>query len=263
MIDVLISTYGDGIKRAINVPLPKRKDVRYIISHQSLDSIDNHVDDFIQSRDDVFYFKINSKGLSKNRNNAINKSSSDYIYFCDDDVTLNDSVFDTIIKSFEKYDADAISFKIETHGLKPFKRYKNKAFKHNILSSLRVSSIELVCKRSSIVKNNLFFDEDFGLGAKYIASEENIFVSDMIKSGLTIFFLPIYIVYHSEESSGKNWSSSALVYSKGAFFRRVFGDYISLVLIFIFALKKYNEYKNDISFLNFLRQSMLGYKEYL
>lgn len=262
MIDVLISTYGEGIKKAVNVPLPKREGVRYIISHQSMLPPDAAVSEIINSRDDISYYQLHNKGLSRNRNNTIAQSSSKFIYFCDDDVVLKKSIFDTIFTSFEMFDVDAISFKIEAFDFKPFKNYKREIFKHTIISSLKVSSIELVCKRASIVDNNIKFDEDFGLGSKYIASEENIFVSDIIKAGLTVLFVPDYIVFHSAESSGKNWASSELVYSKGAFFKRVFGPYVGYVFIFLFALKKYKQYRYDRTFIDFVQKSLLGYKEY-
>lgn len=262
MIDVLISTFGDRIGGVLRIPLPYRDGINYIITHQNPTPLSNEVLNFIESRCDVFYFTLNGKGLSKNRNNSIHKSRSKYIYFCDDDVVLSECIFDVIISSFQKYDVDAISFKVRTHELKPFKNYKKKVFKHTILSVLKISSIELVCKRSSIIDSKILFDEEFGLGSKYVASEENIFVSDLVKSGMVVFFVPESIVYHPAESSGKNWTSIDLVYSKGAFFKRVFGPYIGLLFIFLFAIKKYKNYKNKISFINFIRQSLLGYKEY-
>ena len=74
------------------------------------------------------------------------------------------------------------------------------------------------------------------MGAKYISGEENIFLMDCLKSGLSIKFIPIVIGKHPKESSGHILDESA-IYSKGALFYRLF-DYKCLYLNLLFIIKK-------------------------
>ena len=61
--------------------------------------------------------------------------------------------------------------------------------------------------------------------------EEAIFVSDAIKTGLKIGFVPKTILIHSDLSTGEKTSSSELYFVQSAVFYRIFGKmYLYMVV---------------------------------
>lgn len=266
MIEVLISTYNDNIIRAINVPLLPKEGVCYLICHQVTDEyipslrVQDCIAKLISIRNDIRYIKFNNFGLSKNRNNCLDNISSDakYVYICDDDIRLQDDFDKIILMSFSN-EWDVLTFKILSDNDLPFKKYPVNKCKHSLKTLLAVSSVEVVIKSSLISRTNIKFDERFGLGALYSASEENIFLIDLYRQGARIGFIPKFICYHPFESSGKNWSNKLMAFSKGAFFKRVFGTYLGLMILIVFSFKKYNEYKKFHSLTSFTTENIKSF----
>lgn len=260
-IQVLICTANERLASAIRVALPYKPGVSYLISHQifgehECDFIQEM--DFINSRIDIEYYPTYSKGLSINRNNALSMASSEIILIADDDVVLESDFDQTLRCQFLRHpDADIITFKVRTPEGHSFKSYREKEFKHGRFSLLKVSSIEVAFKRKTVMDTALTFDENFGLGARFVASEENVFLMDAFKKGLNLYFVPLYVACHPKESSGKQWREE-LVYSKGALFFRLFG-FFGIVMIFAFAIKKYGQYKDEFTFIEFIRLSLSSF----
>lgn len=179
------------------------------------------------------------KGLSKSRNKGISNATGDICIISDDDVEYIKNYEEIILKAFdENPDIDIITFRIVTPEGEMFKNYKDNEFEHTKRSILKVSSIEVAFRLKSIKNNNIRFDEDFGLGSKYISGEENIFLMDSIKKGLKIKYIPEVIAIHEKESSGKILNEKA-IYSKGPLFYRLFG-LKSIILNLGFVIKKIN-----------------------
>lgn len=179
----------------------------------------------------------NELGLSKSRNRCIENLDGDICIITDDDVSFVDEYEEIIINAFEKNkDADIITFQTKTPEGKYFKKYKSEGFWHNKRSLLKVASIEIAMKVDSIKKARVYYDEDFGLGAKYVSGEENIFLTDCLKKGLKIKYEPKVINIHEEESSGDILDAKA-IYSKGALFYRLFG-WKCFILNLVFIIKK-------------------------
>jgi len=224
--ELLISTTNNRKCQQTNPPTP------CIIINQIIDpSIKKHC-----REKNVFTFY--EKGLSKSRNRAISLSTADICLISDDDVEFLDDIEEKIIKAFKKYpDADIITFQVKTPEGNDYKNYPKGSFVHNKRTILKVSSVEIAFKKSSVIANNLKFDEHFGLGAMFPTGEEAIFLSDALKAGLKIVYEPIPIVIHPQESSGKNFHQQNFFIAKGALFYRLFGIHAYWIGI-IFLLKK-------------------------
>ena len=126
---------------------------------------------------------------------------------------------------------------------------------------MRVSSLEIAFRRSSLRSVELCFDERFGLGAEFPTGEENIFLIDALHKGLKILYLPIPIVIHPEYHSGGDFHNHNLIMARGAMFCRMFARASWLVAL-AFAFKKYR--MSDISFGHFYRlmcRGIVGFKE--
>jgi len=181
------------------------------------------------------------KGLAKSRNKAIDLAEKDICLISDDDLDYLENLEKNIIKAFEdNSEADIITFCIRTPDNKPYKKYKDKPFWHTKKTIMSVSSVEISFRLDSINRVKLRFDERFGLGSDFPTGEEIIFLSDALDKGLKILYIPINIVIHPIESSGKNYTSSRLIEAKGAMFYRLFG-FLGYGVSALFSYKKFKE----------------------
>jgi glycosyltransferase involved in cell wall biosynthesis len=164
-----------------------------------------------------------SKGLSNNRNNALKASTAKYIWIMDDDVEV---LADGCLQAFEVLEhgnSEVISTCYAIEGRATRKAYKKSPFLHNKLSIMKVSSIEIMCNRETLVEYSILFDIAFGLGAEFKSGEENIFLADCLNQKLNIMYHPICTSLHPDETSGGNYQDKLQLISKGAIIRRVYG----------------------------------------
>jgi len=212
--------------------------------------------------DNIRIMSFNEKGLSRSRNRALEVAIGDILLFSDDDILFENKIYEKILKAYRELpDADIITFKAYTEGKRPFKRYHNKYFRHNILSIMHVSSLEISCKPKKIKKTGLKFNELFGLGSVFPSSEENLFLWDAIKKGLNVYFYPEFIVTHpNPRTSGYNFSPHILK-AKGAFFYKIFGK-LSYMVIPMFGIKKINLQPNVLKSIFWMYKGVQEYKNY-
>ena len=57
------------------------------------------------------------------------------------------------------------------------------------LRAMKIISCEISFKRTSIINNNLKFDENYGSGTKFNRGEEQIFLYEALKKGLKVLFI--------------------------------------------------------------------------
>lgn len=215
----------------------------------------------IIKQNNVKMMNFNEIGLSKSRNRAIENSTEDICIITDDDVKFKDNIFKEIEELFNRYpDVDIFTFKYDKYNKRLNKNYIKKPFIHDKFSIAKVSSIEIVFRRKSIIDNNIRFDEKFGLNAMYLSGEENIFLKDALDKGLKIMFYPLIIAEHPDETSTSTWSDNK-IFSKGALFYRLYGN-LAYILILVFGIKKYKEYNDKCSFLRFMKLIFKGLKNY-
>ena len=199
-------------------------------------------------------------GLAKSRNMAIESSLADICLISDDDLEYIDNLQDNILDAFrDNLYVDIITFCIKTPDGEDYKRYRDKPFLHTKKSIMSVSSVEIAFRRDSINSVNLRFDERFGLGSDFPTGEEIIFLSDALDRGLKILYLPIYVVRHPIESSGKNYDNQKLIEAKGAMFFRLFGS-LGYGVSGLFAFKKYKS--SPYSIFKFYRLMLSGIEKF-
>ena len=99
------------------------------------------------------------RGLSRSRNKAIDNANGDYCLICDDDERLEKDYSQKIIAAFDKYkDADIIAFKVKIGN----KKYPERGGRIGYIKSLRVSSVQIALRLSSIRRAGIKFDINFG-----------------------------------------------------------------------------------------------------
>lgn len=188
------------------------------------------------------------KGLSKSRNTAIEKSTENIILLADDDIIYENNYEKIVKDAWNKYkEADIICFYIRSKNNKR-KIKRMKSGKVGYIKAMRIVSMEISFKKTSIEKANLKFQEDYGAGAKYNRGEEQIFLYDAIRKGLKVIFVNKKIGEAKQEES--NWLTGYdLEYfnMQGKVFKKMSPKYYK-ILIFQYAIRKYHLYYKEISF---------------
>lgn len=226
-INVLIPTIDERISLVHNVFSETRSDVSYIISHQYTEEKFKVIPQELL-RPDVMVSHLPGKGLSRNRNNALELADGDLGVISDDDVRYLPDSFEMVKRIFiEDPSLDVACFKIKTEeGEKEYKDYPESSVKLNRFKHHYVSSIEIVFRIGSVKAKYISFDERFGLGSERIHSgEESVFVEDCIKAGLHVRYFPYYFVCHPYTSSGKDTTmfDKTKNIMRGAYQARVLG----------------------------------------
>lgn len=218
-LDILICTVTANLQEVAAMLLPPRADVRYTVSVQHDCPVDEIViPGALSERKDVTIGYQDGKGLSRNRNNALRLASGDICLLADDDNRYLVKHIDTILKAWkENPDADILTFQAQDYTGEPLHPYP----------APYVCSVEITFRRSSILEKGLRFDERFGMGSPLLcAGEEDVFMADARRAGLTIRYIPEIIVKTDSTTSGIGLiGNKQLQLTKGATFRYVYGTW--------------------------------------
>ena len=216
-LDIRICTIDGGISKIPDILLPERDGVRYIVSQQHTGPAQEVViPQELKSRADVTVDLIPGRGLSRNRNNAIRLSTAQICLIADDDNRYTPEHISTILDTWNANpDADIITFQAQDYSGEPLHTYP----------APYVSSIEMTFRRQSIMTVGLLFDERFGLGSPLLcAGEEDVFIHDARKAGLTVRYIPRVIVQTDRLTTGATFlTDGRLQITKGAVFRHIYG----------------------------------------
>ncbi|MBC3216073.1 glycosyltransferase family A protein [Serratia fonticola] len=243
--ELLISTCNDRISGLLDLvkKTAQENSIGVLIVHQVFDDKINQDYQPIYSKikglsENVRIIKMNRKGLSASRNEALKNSIGKYLLICDDDVDISISGILSVCNEFDaKPDADIIFTQVLTPEGEYFKKYKD-VNNENLYTLAGISSIEICLKRESFIRSKLQYDERFGLGAEYPSCEEFILLTDAYKSGLSMKRTRINVMTHPKESSGKQLTNDAILRAKGAAFCRVYGMKKGYLITIIFFIKK-------------------------
>lgn len=199
------------------------------------------------------------KGISKSRNRLIEHATGDIGIITDDDISFMPNYEALLEEAYlQNPDADVITFNTkkgtEVLGFPIAK-------KHNLYTIMTIASFQISFKTETIHKLGLTLDENFGLGARYKAGEENIFLHDCLKHHLKVIHIPIILNEHPDEATtGEKWDQ-ALVEAKGAFSYRILKGFHWIFLLYFVALKHRN-YKENLTVGQFIKSYYRGLKEY-
>ena len=201
-LEVEICTYGlDGLQRAAQMTLPAVAGVRYRICMQNPDGAAVELPETLR-RPDVDFFQHPTRGLSLNRNAALDRAEADIILIADDDLHYTAEGLQAIIDTFA---ADpSLDFATFQYSGPDNRSYPAEPFVHTFGSrrGYSVASVEIAIRRSSLPAT-IRFSPYAGIGADvYGSGEEFLFVQRLIISGLRGKFLPVTICHHPTISTG-------------------------------------------------------------
>lgn len=234
--EILISTVLSNLDSAKNLAVNAyvETNIPSLIICQTFEEASATYSNIFKDEYKIIFSK--SVGLSRSRQKALETSKAEYIWFLDDDVSV---LPEGCIRAFDylaNNDIDILTTTYSANG-ELRKKYSRDKFYHTRLSIMKVSSIEIFCKRNYLIDNEIEFDFNFGLGSVYVSGEENIFLSDSLLRGARIQFLPLVTCDHPPMTSGGDYVNTSILISKGALIRRVFGIR-GLPIVLVYFLKR-------------------------
>ncbi|MDR3168436.1 MAG: glycosyltransferase family 2 protein [Candidatus Peribacteria bacterium] len=206
-LGILINTMNEGIERVKEKLLPQLTHVdEIIISHQITDERTPEKEKLGKK---VKYVYMYDKGLCKNRNNLLKHATADICHICDDDLHFVPGFEEDILRVYERNHSDVVTFQAVDELGKP--HYYKKDGKHSVFSIGKIPIRGITFMRKSIINNNIWFDENFGLGTKRDTGDEPIFLKNCRDKGLSLIHRNIPIVIHPSESSGIVYRKSLII----------------------------------------------------
>lgn len=183
------------------------------------------------------------RGLSNSRNMLLKNTVGEIAILGDDDLIYLDGYLEKIQKAYlEHPDADIIAFSFTQSLTQDTRRQFKTARKLNLFTISKVASVELTFWTKSVFDANLSFCSLLGLGAKYGACEENAFLADALRAGLTIWYVPETICYLRPDSPERvKWQqgfNQDYFVKRGACFYRIYRKAFTLFSIVFLLLKK-------------------------
>src|SRR5699024_1262076 len=224
----------------------------------------NNVERIRNKDNDYLWINSRERGLSKSRNLALENATADICLIADDDMKYNDDYVNKVIEAYKKYpEADIIAFQVKRTGHpERTKKFRKKLNWEGYITSMKISSVEITFKRSSIVSNQIYFNPNIGAGTEFSNGEENSFLYDALRNKLKILYLPIEIAeVDMSKSSWFEGYTQKYFETVGAKFYNMTSKYYKL-LIFQFVIRKYNQYKNNASMYKAYRYMIQGVNKY-
>jgi glycosyltransferase involved in cell wall biosynthesis len=190
------------------------------------------------SRDDVIVEKLSSIGLSRSRNTAISKCSTDLLLLADDDLTFNLPGIEAMRSEFESNPEISIATGCLTEPSgKYLKPYPPSPLTLSLKNSGFIGSPEVMIRMDFLRSTRITFDERFGVGSDHPSGEEYIFITDAMKLGADVRFIGHTIAAHPPMSTGSNWSDLKIMDARRRVLKRVWGKRSPIVLLG-FAVRK-------------------------
>lgn len=217
-LQVLICTFDSGINKIAKLIPEIANNISYLISWQQSNPNTIYTLPPQLQREDIEIHTLNNIGLSRNRNNSLKNASGDICLISDDDVKLYPDGLQQIISTFEQNsDLDLATFRYHSTDFPKF--YPEYSFNLNEEPKFYyTTSFEIAFRRTSIIDGQIKFNELFGLGAPVLcAGEENIFILQSLRHGLTSRFYPITIAEHNHPTTGVGKLTPQLLMSNGAY----------------------------------------------
>lgn len=222
-MQVLICTFGnEGMRRLAEVGVfPQVDGIRYLVSWQLPDG-DADVPSEIAQRSDFNVYKISTRGLSANRNNALDLATAPICLIADDDLHYDADALQALLAAFRIHpNTDVITCHITIDGKKrdtwhPFIFDLEKAPR-----TYYYSSVEISFRLDAVRQSGVRFNELMGIGAPLLRSgEEEVFMLSLLKKGLHGICLPIILCDHPGSSTGDTFGSEPwFVMVQGALLR--------------------------------------------
>ena len=213
-LQVLICTYGTRLKELRLSNLPQVEGVGYIVAWQNPDGLPQPEG---LERKDIELYVFDDRGLSRNRNHALEAATAPLAVISDDYVRLSAEGLRSLIARFESEpSADIIVFRSDTSGVRvypPDGTELMRPWPHH-----HPMSIEIAFRADSLLGAGIRFNTLAGIGAPVlVAGEEELLLRDARRKGLKIACADICVATHQADTTAERLAADpAFILTKGA-----------------------------------------------
>lgn len=199
-LDLAVVTHRpEGIERVAKMVLPPAEGITYVVSWQNHQ--DAPVPPQLAARPDVKIFRTDSKGISCNRNNALDHCEGDIILFSDDDLTYKPSDLEALRRLYkERPELEMVTLRCDCGYPEVYPTRETK-LGSKLPKNYYVTSREISFRRTAA--SDLRCCPELGLGSPLLhCGEDEVFLLTAIHRGLDCRFVPLTICAHPHESTG-------------------------------------------------------------
>ena len=162
-------------------------------------------------------------GVTKLRNQVLNKAKGKYLVFSDDDIKFSEEGLVEAIGYLEKSGAGLLLGQAIDEKGELRKAYPSQVQRLNKFNSAKAATYEMIVNLEQVRSAGVLFDENFGAGAEVTyLGDEYIFICDLLSAGVRCDFVPIVIATHPTDSSGSSWGSQKDRIARALVFDRAF-----------------------------------------
>ena len=217
-MQVQIAAYGQaGLDRVAAHVHPETEGVRWLVSVQD-GGEEILIPENLALRKDFDIIVSSDKGVSKNRNHALDYAcDSEIVLLSDDDVDYNEAGLKRLMEAFEQHpEADFICCRYKSFG-EYTKNYGTGEFDvRKAPFGWYPTTFEMAYRRKKA--EGIRFNENVGPGSgKLISGEDSVFYSDLLRKGLHGVGLPIDLCEHNGATTGERLATDPeFLKAKGA-----------------------------------------------
>ena len=205
-------------------------------------------------------------GVSRNRNMLMREATAKFIIFLDDDFTLSPNFshnFETISSTYES-DVFFVNRVEDSKNRKPWFK-KARRIKHLNNKILSHGANNFIFKRNKLIQSGITFNERIGPGNYIYGGEDTIFLNNIKKNRRFIFYSAGQLISMENKNDKSTWFTGydeRYFFVKGFIYTYLHPHLWSIYLI-RFCIKLFNTGKNkiDISFIDSIKQGLLGHKK--
>lgn len=175
----------------------------------------------------VLWIDFPDRGIGTSRNEALMRAAGDIVLFCDEDCSYFENTGEIIVKEFDSHpDADIILFDLIPEGVQSNRKTLRITSEKRVRrhSFMRYGAVHIAARLASLKKNDIYFSQLFGGGARYSCGEDSAFLKRCLDSGLRIITSPVTV--GTVDFSSSSWFdgySNQYFNDQGALYYRLFG----------------------------------------
>ncbi len=209
----------------------------------------------------VEVFHTTERGLSRSRNMAIQKSTAEILIFADDDFYYTDGYASLVEHAYDSLRvADIVIFNAVKSDGNAYHAIPTGRLTAKHRGS--VNSVRITARRDALIRNNAYFDVNFGAGSTIPSGEDNIFISDCYGKKLKIYSYNSILCTGLEAERASTWFidyDEEYLFNKGVIFKRL-SRFLYPMRIFYFAVRHNKKYSKNVSFIKAVQSMFKGAK---
>jgi len=186
----------------------------------------NQTDDkrqLISKYDNIRVINTLERGLPQSRNLAIKNAKGEICLVADDDVQYVKD-FKQIIEEAYLNNPEAIvqTFQMVNFEGELYRDYPD-VKEHTKRTIESVNGVVITFKPGVLIKEKVFYNVHFGLGATFQTANEYVFMKNVLRAKIKAFFVKRIILAHPNVSSGQAIASDRVLYARAALMYKYYG----------------------------------------